>query len=536
MDAPRILDPIRTPADRRAVQQGFYFDYDAAYRVWTFFHRFLKHTKATAAVPAGSSFDLLPWQWQDVVAPLFGWKRPDGTRRYREAYIEIPKKNGKSTLSAGLGLYLLMADNEPGAEVYCAAADRNQASIVFREALHMVNASPALQTRLWPVPSQKILEYSKTDSFWQVLSAESNTKEGFNIHGLIFDEFHAQPSPDLYDVLKYGGAARVQPLFIYITTAGFDRTSVCWVKHCYADGILTDEIDDLGFFAYIANAGEEDDWQAESTWRKANPSYGVTIAADHFSRMAKVASQSPLEENTFKRYHLNLWTGQDVRWISVERWDECVQEYTEDDLLGEDCYAGLDLAATRDINALVLYFPAKQVMLPYFWVPKAALKERARQKRTRLDAWVQANLIKTTDGNASDYDVIEEDVKTICDRFRVQKMGIDRWNSLQISQHFMDEGIDVVGIGQGTQGMSAPMKALERMVVNHTIHHNGNAVLRWMFGNVAVKVDPAGNIKPDKSKVADKIDGIVALIIALATWMEDDEGPNPYEGQGIDFM
>ena len=204
--------------------------------------------------------------------------------------------------------------------------------------------------------------------------------------------------------------------------------------------------------------------------------------------------------------------------------------------MGEECYAGLDLAATRDINALTLFFPESGRVIPYFWVPKSALKDRARQKLTRLDAWVQANLIKVTDGNAADYDVIEHDVLEICDKYRIRTLGIDRWNSLQISQHFMDEGLTVLGIGQGMQGMSAPMKAFERMVVNHNIHHNGNPVLRWMFSNVAVKLDPAGNIKPDKSKVADKIDGIVALIIALAAWMEDDEGPNPYEGQGIDFL
>jgi phage terminase large subunit-like protein len=315
------IDPIRSKADKLALDAGFYYDHAEAVRVWDFFAKFLRHSVGQFK---GQPFQLLPWQWTDVIAPLFGWKRADGTRRFREAYIEIPKKNGKSTLCAGLGLYLLMADREPAAEVYCAAADRNQANIVFREALRMVEGSAGLKTKLWPVPSQKQLLYPGTSSFWQALSSEAHTKEGFNIHGLIFDEFHAQPNPDLYDTLKYGGAMRRQPLFIYITTAGYDRESVCWEKHCYAERVLSGEAHDPEFFAYIRAAAVEDDWKCPATWEKANPSYGTTVRPDHFERMAKVAMTSPLEENTFKRYHLNIWTEQAVRWLPIEEWDGCV--------------------------------------------------------------------------------------------------------------------------------------------------------------------------------------------------------------------
>jgi phage terminase large subunit-like protein len=234
-----------------------------------------------------------------------------------------------------------MADGEPGAEVYSAAADRDQASIVYREAVSFVNASPHLKKRLWPVPSKKELTYPRGNSFYRVLSSEAHTKEGFNIHGLIFDEFHAQPSPELYDTLKYGGAARRQPLFIYITTAGYDRESVCYKKHLYARDVLAGAVYDPEFFAYIAEAQEEDDWQSEEVWRRVNPSYGITINPDEFKRQAKVAAETPSEENTFKRYRLNIWTQQQVKWLGTDVWDACKRD--RPDLAGEPCYGGLDL-------------------------------------------------------------------------------------------------------------------------------------------------------------------------------------------------
>jgi phage terminase large subunit-like protein len=251
--------------------------------------------------------------------------------------------------------------------------------------------------------------------------------------------------------------------------------------------------------------------------------------------MAKVAEDTPSELNTFLRYHLNIWTEQDVSWVPVDKWDACVEEYSEGELEGERCYAGLDLAATRDINAFVLYFPDSRRVLPFFWVPRSALAERQRQKKTRLDSWANRGLIRVTDGEAADYDVIERDILEIAGRFRIQQVGLDRWNALQISNHLMDAGLEMATVGQGYASMSSAMKMLERAVVRADIRHDGNPVLRWMFGNVAVKQDPAGNIKPDKSKAGDKIDGIVALMMALFVWGEA-EGPSAYETGGIDFV
>lgn len=520
---------IVSPQDEAAIAAGCYFDLKAATHVWNFFHRFIRHSVGSAS---GKPFIPLEWQWQNIIAPIFGWKRADGTRRYREAYIEVPKKQGKSTTCAAIALYLLTADGEPAAEVYSAAADREQASIVYNEAVRMVEASPHLVTRLQPVPSRKELRFPKTKSMYRVLSSEAHTKEGYNIHGLIFDEFHAQPDAELYDTLKYGGASRTQPLFVYITTAGYDRESVCWAKHCYAERVISGESDDWEFYGYIATIKPGQDWRSEEAWKSANPSYGVTIQPDHFARMAKVAQESPLEENTFKRYHLNMWTEQSVRWVPIEKWDKGGVEVTPPIEKHEVCYAGLDLAATRDLNAFVMWFPDRRLVVPHFWVPRSALRERLNQKRQRLDRWVSEGYITVTEGDAADYDHIEKDILDLAATHNIQVLGIDKWNSLQISNHLMDEGLDIRAVGQNYYGLNGPMKLLERMVVREVIHHDKNPVMRWMFGNVVVKQDPSGNIKPDKSKAADKIDGVAALLSAFAVWAEAEGDMSYYENLG----
>ncbi len=341
-------------ADEVAVANGCYFDEAAADRVVQFFRRFLRHSKGQFA---GKRFEPLPWQRDSILRPLFGWKRADGTRRFRRAYVEVPKKNGKSTLCAGLALYLAIGDGEPGAEVYSAAADRDQASIVFGEAVHMVEASPALLARLEVVRSSKRIVHSRSRSLYKALSADVATKEGLNIHGLIFDELHAQPNRKLWDTLKYGGAARRQPLFISITTAGFDRTSICWEQHCYAKSVLEGTVEDDSFFAFIAGADEKDDWKSPETWRKANPSYGDVLSVSSFEDDFKDALGSPVKEAAFKRYRLNIWTDQAVQWLPMDRWDRCDAFPDPAELGGAECYGGLDLSTTTDVSAFCLYFP-----------------------------------------------------------------------------------------------------------------------------------------------------------------------------------
>lgn len=514
-------DWIRSKADEHAVDEGCWFDINAADHVRTFFSKFLRHSSGDWA---RKPFDLLPWQWSDVIAPLYGWRRPDGTRRYRRGYIEIPKKNGKSTLCSGLSLYHLVADGEHGAQVFCAAADRIQAGIVYDEAAHMVEASPALSSRLELVRSQKRIVHIQEAAVFRALAADAGRNEGLKTSFLIFDELHAQKSRALWDSLRWGGAARSQPLMLAITTAGWDRTSICYEQYSYAKGIIEGRTIDDAYFGYIAEAEESDDWTDEKVWHKSNPSLGTTISLDSFRMDFREASQSAASENAFRRYRLNQWTEQDVRWIGMDKWAACADDFEEESLAGLPCYAGLDMATTMDVCAMVLVFQQEDGtfrVLPFFWAPAEANKMRERMNKARIDPWMKAGLIRTNDGDQIDYGAVKRDILEICERFDVRKIAKDRWNSAQIGQELISEGLEVVDMGQGIGSMSAPAKEFERLVSAGLLRHNDNPVLNWMAANVSVDVDAGGNIKPSKKKSSDKIDGIVAAIMGVALSMAE---------------
>lgn len=516
---------VKTRTDEAAVTAGCYFDEEAGLRVCEFFETFLRHTIGRWA---GQPFELLPWQKNDLIMPLFGWMNADGLRRFRTAYIEIPKKNGKSTLCAGLALYLLMADGEHAAEVYGAASDRAQASIVYREAKRMVEQSAALRKYCKAVDSKKEIKFSQTSSVYKVLSSEAPRAEGLNIHGLIFDELHAQPNRLLFDTLRWGGAARLQPLLISITTAGYDRNSICYEQHDYAQKVLEGVIEDTTFFAYIRAADVNDDWTKPKTWRKANPSLGDTIKESDFAADCKEAQENPRKENAFKRYRLNVWTEQAERWLSMADWDACPIDMPELD--GCDCYGGLDLASTSDLCSFVLCFPLEEggyFFLPRFYVPKDNAAKRERRDRVPYLTWEKEGHLILTPGNVVDYEFIRHDINQLADKYFLHEIAVDRWNSTQISTQLESDGHKVFGFGQGFASMSAPCKKFETLVAGKKVYHGGNPILRWNAANVSAKSDPAGNIKPDKEKSTEKIDGIVASIMALGRAMVHDEaGPS----------
>jgi len=506
-------DWIRTEADERAVREGYRFDVDAAERVLIFFQRFLCHSKGQWA---GKPFELLEWQWNELIAPLFGWKRPDGTRRYRRGYIEVPKKNGKSTLFSGLSLYLLTGDGEPGAEIYSAAVDRDQASIVYNEAATMVEASSELASRLKVVRSTKRIVFHRTRSIYRALSADVPAKEGLNAHAVLIDELHAQKTRELWDTLRYAGASRRQPLHLSITTAGFDRHSICWEQHDYAEKVLDGVVDDLSYFAFIAGAADEDDWTEPEVWRRANPSIGVTLDEEQFAEDCREAQESPAKENSFRRYRLNQWTEQEIRWLKMEKWDACAAPLGV--LEGRECFAGLDLASTTDISALVLVFhvEGRYDVLPFFWVPKEGARQRERRDRVPYEQWTRQGHIETTDGEVIDYDVIRRRINELGERYRIREIAIDRWNATQLATQLDGDGFEVVAFGQGYASMNWPTKKLEELVLAGTLAHGGNPVLRWMAGNVSIETDAADNWKPSKKRSPERIDGIVALIMAIA--------------------
>jgi len=494
---------------------AFYFDEQAATVAVRFFERLLVHSKGEWA---GQPFGLQPWQRDDIIRPLFGWKRADGTRRYRTAYIEVARKNGKSTLAAGLALYLLFADGEAGAQVYSAAVDRAQAAIVFDEAKNMVAASPELSRRSQVYKRSITVESSK--SAYHVLSADAYSKHGLNPSAVIFDELHAQPNRDLWDVLKTGMGARRQPLMVAITTAGFDRNSVCWEQHEYARQVLAGVVEDPTFFGYIAAADETDDWQDPATWRKANPSLGVTVKEEFLANEARLAVETPAYENTFRRLYLSQWTQQETRWLPLEKWDACAEPVDAEALRGRPCYAGLDLASTTDIAALVLVFPddddpVRYDVLPFFFIPGDNILDRVRRDRVPYDAWARAGLVIATEGNVIDYRAILAKLDELALTYGIRELAYDRWGATKLVQDIQDGGLEVVPFGQGFASMSPPTKELLNLVLGGRLRHGGHPVLRWMANNMVVRTDPAGNLKPDKGKSTEKIDGMVALIMGL---------------------
>ena len=477
----------------------------------------LKHTKG---VWYGKNFELLPWQ-DKIVRDIFGTLKPNGYRQYNTAYIEIPKKQGKSELAAAIALYLTCGDGEYGAEVYGCAADRQQASIVFDVAVEMINQCPALKKRCKILASQKRIVYLPLKSFYQVLSAESYTKHGLNVHGVIFDELHAQPNRALYDVMLTGsGDARKQPLYFLITTAGTDRNSICYEVHRKAEDVINGKKNDPTFYPVIYRIKDEDDWTDEKNWYKANPSLDITVDIDKIRAAFNNAKENPAEENLFRQLRLNQWVKQSVRWMPMDKWNLCSYKIDKERLNGRVCYGGLDLSSTTDITAFVLVFPpededGKYEILPFFWLPEETLALRVRRDHVPYDTWEAKGLIMTTEGNVVHYGFIEKFIEELGKQYNIKEIAYDRWGAVQMVQNLEGMGFTIVPFGQGYKDMSPPTKELMKLVLEKKIAHGGNEVLEWMVDNIYIKTDPAGNIKPDKEKSTEKIDGAIAMIMAL---------------------
>jgi len=462
-----------------------------------FFETILVHTKGEWS---GIPFALLDWQRDEIIGPLFGTLNDDGTRQYRTAYIELPRKSGKSEMAAGVALYLLFADGEPGAEIYGAACDREQASIVFNVAAEMVKRSPVLRKRAKIVDSRKRIVVPSTGSFYRAIPADAAGSHGFNASGIIFDELHAQPNRDLWDVLSTSTGARRQPLLFAITTAGYDRHSICWEQHDYAEKVQSGVIDDPSFFAYIRSAPEDADWTDPAVWEACNPGLGVTVKREYLEQQARKAQETPAYENTFRRLHLNQWTRQEERWLPLEKWDACAEPVDAETLRGRECYAGLDLASTTDIAAFVLVFPNEDNtydVLSHFWVPEESMAIRSRRDRVPYEVWCREGYIQATEGNVIDYATVLATIDDYAQRYDIQELAYDRWGATQLVQQLQDRGMEVVPVGQGFASMSAPTKELLNVVLSQRLRHGGNPVLRWMADNMVVRQDPAGNIKPD---------------------------------------
>ena len=523
----------------RFMAKTSHYDKDAAdYAVM--FIESLCHTKGTWA---GRPFELIDWQEQ-IIRDLFGVLKPNGYRQFNTAYIEIPKKQGKSELAAAVALLLLCGDGEERAEVYGCAADRNQAKIVFDVAVDMVRFCPALSKRVKILESQKKITYLPTNSSYQVLSADVANKHGFNTHGVIFDELHTQPNRKLFDVMLQGsGDARMQPLYFLITTAGNDTNSICYEVHQKAIDIAEGRKVDPTFYSVIYGAAEDEDWTDPKVWKKANPSLGITVGIDKVKAACESAQQNPGEENAFRQLRLNQWVKQSVRWMPMDKWDACAFPVSEDDLEGRICYGGLDLSSTTDITAFVLVFPPldeedKYYILPYFWIPEETLDLRVRRDHVPYDLWERQGTLMTTEGNVVHYGYIEKFIEQLGERFNIREIAFDRWGAVQMVQNLEGMGFTVVPFGQGFKDMSPPTKELMKLVLEEKIAHGGHPVLRWMMDNIFIRTDPAGNIKADKEKSTEKIDGAIATIMGLdrAIRCGNDTGASVYDSRGLLFI
>ena len=529
--------------------RGLRFDPSAVARVMHFFG-FLRHFEGKFA---GKPFKLDPFQ-RFIIGSLFGWKAADGFRRFRTAYLEIAKGNGKTPLAAGVGLYGLLADNEPGAEIYAAAVVRNQAAYLFRKAHSMALASPEIAARIeFNVGNMAVVA---TNSFFRPVSSEHRALDGPLPHIALIDEIHEHPSSLVVDKIGAGTKNRRQALICEITNSGYDRESVCFKHHEYSTKVLQGIVEDDSWFAYIcqldpcircAADGREspneeckdcDDWRDEKTWVKANPGLDTIVTRAYLRKQVNEAIGMPSKQNIVRRLNFCEWTAQSVRWIPMAHWDACPNKIDLEALVGRTCYGGLDLSTKIDLTAWAKVFvPTEEdpnwIWALQFFVPADNVLERERRDRVPYSLWIKDGFITATEGNVVDYNALEDAIVKDCETYSIQEVGFDAWNATQIATNLGERGVTMVETIQGTKTMNEPSKEFEALVRAHRINHGGNPVLRWNASNVSVKRDHNDNLMPDKERSTERIDGIVAGLIAMARAIRNGNGSSVYESRGI---
>lgn len=533
----RLLDlgeqgsEVERALDERLKKQGWWFDQPEAERICHFFETYIRHSKGEWA---GQTIKLQDWQ-KRYLRRKFGWRRPNGTRRYRRSVMFLPKKNGKSLMAAGEELYHLTADGEPGAQVYSCAANKDQAGEVFEEAKKMVGASPEL-SNLLEVYAGSIF-FQRTQSRLQSISSKAATKHGFNVHASIFDEVHAFATSELYDVVSAGAGARRQPMETVISTAGNNIASFGFELFDMAVKLRDGILEDPECLAIVYAADPDADWRSEEVWRAANPNFGVSVNPDFLRGELAKTRMRPAHEPVFRQLYLNIWSQAAKAWLPIEKWRACKSgNISIEALRGRPCWGALDLSRSIDMSAFVLIFPLEDgeyASLEWFWCPEARVQERSRTDKAQYASWIQQGSLLATEGDVIDYRFIRQKIKELGKVFKIQEIAYDRKYATEIVQNLQDlDGFTMVDVGQGMLSMSGPTKELERLLYARQFHHAGNPVTTWMASNVVVKMDEAENIKPDKKKSTDRIDGIVAMIMALgrATLREGD---SVYKKRGL---
>jgi phage terminase large subunit-like protein len=526
--------PIHGPDDHIAIAEGCYFDPAAGAYVAQFFSRFLAHSKGRFA---GQRFDLIPWQ-RDLVDRLYGWKRPNGTRRYREGAVFVPKKQGKSTLCSGLELYHLLADGEAGAEIYTGARDRQQASIVFNEARAMLESSPELLRFCEVIPSAKRIAVPDTRSVLQALSADVGSKEGLNASFALIDELHVQADARLYHTLRYAGAARLDPLFLSISTAGEDRETIGFTLFETAEQIAEGTLSDTSFLGVVYAAKPGDDFEDPALWRKVNPSLGYTIHEDDFARELKAAQRNAQDWAAFLRYRLNLWLASGTRFLNAVDWQACAALAVDREALrGRPCHAGLDLASTTDLASFAALFPGNEVLARH-WTAAATLDDRARRDKVPYRQWVRDGFLTATDGPVIDYDRIREDILAFHATHPIAELWADPWNASQLLGQLAAAGIPVKTVRQNFAELSQPTKEVQRLVLTRTLRPGPDPVAAWCASNAVALTDGTGNVRLTKKSSRGRIDATAALVNAAAARLAaavaaQGKKPSVYERRGL---
>jgi phage terminase large subunit-like protein len=491
----------------------------------------LTHTKGPTA---GQPFRLRPWQETAIVRPLFATYRR-GRRRYRTCLLMLPRKNGKTELAAAFAIHGLLFDGEMGGEIYSAAADKDQATLVFNVAAQMIRNDPELLADVEIIDSQKRIVHRASGSVYRAISAEAYSKHGFNASRVIYDELHAAPTRDLWDVLSTSMGARDQPLLIAISTAGYDRNSILYELYAHACRVQERPSIDPTFLPILYGAPADADWQDERVWAACNPALGDFRSLDEMRIAARRAREVPAQENTFRRLYLNQWTEAAARWIPLTAWDRC---QTVDPvavfrarLAGRRCYIGMDLSSTTDLTAIVAVFPRDDGgcdVLAHYFVPADTIPLRTTRDRVGYDEWVRRGYVTATPGNVVDYEAVRALLRAWAAVYDVREIAFDPWNATDLTTRLHDQdGFTCIPMRQGFSALAAPTQALEKAILGGTLHHDGDPVLRWNVGNAAAEQDAAGNIRVSKRRSTERIDGVSALVMAIDRLHRASAAPPP---------
>lgn len=536
---PECVPLVKTPEPRMV--KGAAFDAERVDKVLAAFS-ILRHTQGDLA---GQPLVPDPWQVAYIIAPVFGWVRKNDAGRWvriiRNLYVDLPRKNGKSTMCGGFAIYLTAADGEAGAQVLAAATTSSQASYVFAPVKQLASVAPALRGHVRALQTRII--HPRTNSYFGVVSSVAEALHGANVHGAIIDELHVHKTPDLVEAIETGTGSRSQPLIVKITTADDGRPNTIYARNRrYVEQLEQGIFKDPSTYGVVFAALETDDPFAEATWKKANPGYGVSPTKESLREAAEKAKNSPAELSSFLRLRLGIRTKQTTRFIDLKAWDRNAGHVDEAELAGRACWGGLDLGSVSDLTALCWLFPREDrpgyEVVWRFWTPEDNLEALDKRTAGAASLWVSQGWLDITPGNVTDYDFIKERVLQDMDAFDVISLGYDRWNATQIVNDLMAEDVPLVKVGQGMFAMNPALKEIQRLVLTGTrsepmLAHGGNPLMRWMVDNLAVATDASGNVKPDKANSGDKIDGVSALANAISEALGTSQQRSAYDDQDL---